>query len=368
MPGEGASEGAGTIVLRLKSRAGGWDAAPGSALNALHLLCALGSRLCLRHLRNPQLRATAESSPVRASRTCRALRRPGASPEAQRRWDPSCLTKLPLAQPLAASDALPVGSRPGSRAQEGAAAGEHRAGSASGGYPSAARRPEGKRGSGRREGNCCPSWNRSGWQPQPASSPSSCCVIPAGNALTRQIRALPGLGSAGGGGGDPRTSFYQINLIFPFSCSGLWRCWGPEVPTHGEPPLFSHSTPSPSSPSPSLPARDPLERGRRGAAGARPPWPRAARAAPAGPGRWQAGHGASCRTPRWEAFVLLPGASLSGFQGIEGSLGAGAASSPPQGRLRVVPCPALASPWDRPDSALEVLVMGKDFKSCQVQK
>lgn len=104
---------------------------------------------------------------------------------------------------------------------------------------------------------------------------------------------------------------------------------------------------------PSPPAREPLERDRLGAA-------------PAGPGRWQAGHGTNCREPRWEAFVLLPGASLSGFQGIKGSLGEGEAllrwekrpTFPGEGSGW---CPVLL--WDRLDSALELLVMGKRIKN-----
>lgn len=41
----------------------------------------------------------------------------------------------------------------------------------------------------------------------------------------------------------------------------------------------------------------------------------------------------------------------------------GKASNIPQGGLRVVPCPVLASPWDRLDSPLELLGMDKPIKN-----
>lgn len=176
-----------------------------------------------------------------------------------------------------------MGSRPGFGAQEGAAAGKDRAGSATGGAQEGNGAREGERGIA-----------------VPAEIGAGGSVIPAGNALTRQIRALPGLGSAAAAAesrrerGHPRISFGEVNLSFRFSCSGLWECWEPELQDTKNPPFFSHSVPSPSFPRPSRTSREPLERGRRGAAGAWPSSPRAARAAPAGPGRWQAGHGTAC--------------------------------------------------------------------------
>lgn len=191
------------------------------------------------------------------------------------------------------------------------------------------------------------------------SSPSSCCVIPAGNALPRQICALPALPC--GERGHPRTSFYQFNLSFSFSWSGLWGCCELGVPTHGEVPVLSHSLPCPSFPRPS-PCQGP--------AGA---WPELALGSSgcchrAGQMAGRARHilqkatvGSFCFAA-WSFSFRFPGC-----QGVSGSGRSpaviGKASNIPQGGLRVVPCPVLASPWDRLDSPLELLGMDKPIKN-----
>lgn len=131
-----------------------------------------------------------------------------------------------------------------------------------------------------------------------------------------QGRSVPSPRCPAGNGDIPEPPFTKLISSSPSPGPDFGDVANSESPHMEKSPFCPTPCPVPAFPVP-LPARDPLERGRS--------WRWAARAAATGPGRWQAGHGTSCRKPPWGAFVLLPGASLSGFQDVRGSLGAGEA-------------------------------------------
>lgn len=151
-----------------------------------------------------------------------------------------------------------------------------------------------------------------------------CHVIPAGDALTRQICALPGLCRAGGSSPVMRgtgrfPNLLLLSLSFPFSWSGFLGYWGPQLLSvwSNLPPFSPPLCHCPAFPFPlCLPGtRWSVAGAELLALGCLHHWqlglllPRL--------GRWQAGQVISCkatqRKPRRDAFVSLSGASLSGL-------------------------------------------------------
>lgn len=176
-------------------------------------------------------------------------------------------------------------------------------------YQSAAHKPEWKWGSGRREGKLLPLLKQERVAalacPQPTrAAQTRCRVIPAGDALTRQICARPGLCRAGasdrvvqGTGRSP--NLLLLSLSFPFSWSGFFGVLGTPTPKCMEqPPFFCPHAICPAFPFPlclpgtrwSVAGAELLALGclHHQQLGLLLP----------GPGRWQAGQVASCKAAR----------------------------------------------------------------------